>query len=194
MLDLQCFNRALKAKWIQRYLDPHNRGKWKLFVEFSLIGHDINLLLQGNLNSDDVASLGIEDPFTKELIETWSLLNLKKKKLSNFGITPIWYNSLIRIDNKPIHYRNWSTVGIYFVNDLLEEDSQFLTFDTFKEKFAIKGFICVYYLCLRARKLRYCIQHEFFQSLTCFKIAVSLCVWCLTVSFRGHVEGEGAST
>ena len=73
MLDLQCFNRALKAKWIQRYLDPHNynRGKWKLFVEFSLIGHDINLLLQGDLNSDDVASLGIKEPFTKELIETW---------------------------------------------------------------------------------------------------------------------------
>ena len=75
MLDLQSFNRALKAKWVQRYLDPHNRGKWKLFVEFSVTGHDLNLLLQENLNSDDVASL------------------------------PIWYNSLLRIDNKPMHYR-----------------------------------------------------------------------------------------
>ena len=46
-----------------------SRGKWKLFVEFSLTGHDINLLLQDNLNSDDVASLGIKEPFTKELIE-----------------------------------------------------------------------------------------------------------------------------
>ena len=62
MLDLPSFNRALKAKWVQRYLDPHNRGKWKLFVEFSLTGHNINLLLQGNLNSDDVDSLGIEEP------------------------------------------------------------------------------------------------------------------------------------
>ena len=70
MLDLQSFNRALKAKWIQRYLVPHNSGKWKLFVAVSLTGHDINLLLQRNLNSDDVASLGIEEPFTKELIET----------------------------------------------------------------------------------------------------------------------------
>ena len=31
-------------------------------MEFSLTGHDINLLLQGNLNSDDVASLGLEEP------------------------------------------------------------------------------------------------------------------------------------
>ena len=144
MLDLQCLNCALKAKWIQRYLDPHNRGKWKLFVEFSLTGHDINLLLQGNLNSDDVASLGIKEPFTKELVETWSLLNFKKQP-SNFGEIPIWYNSLIRIDNKPIHYRNWSSAGIYFVNDLLEEDSQFLTFDTFKEKFAIKTHFLQYH-------------------------------------------------
>ena len=75
MLDLQSFNRTLKAKWIQRYPDPHNRGKWKVFLEFliSLTGHNINLLLQGNVNSDDLASLGIEEPFTKEvkeLIET----------------------------------------------------------------------------------------------------------------------------
>ena len=78
MLDLQSFNLALNAKLVQRYLDPHNSGKLKLFVEFSLTGHDINLLLQENLNSDDVASLGIEEPFTKELIETWSLMNFKK--------------------------------------------------------------------------------------------------------------------
>ena len=71
-LDLQSFNRTVKAKWIQRYPDPHNRGKWKVFLEIliSLTGHDINLLLQGNVNLDDVASLGIEEPFTKELIET----------------------------------------------------------------------------------------------------------------------------
>ena len=75
MLD---FNRALKAKWVQRYLDPHNRGKWQLFVESSLIDHNINLLLQGNLNSEDADSLGIEEPFTKELIETWSLVNFLK--------------------------------------------------------------------------------------------------------------------
>ena len=41
------------------------------------MGHDIKLLLQGNLNSDD---------------RKWSLLNFKQK-LSNFGGTPIRSNS-----------------------------------------------------------------------------------------------------
>ena len=72
------------------------------------------------------------------------MLNFKKQ-LSNFGKTPIWYNSLIPIDNKPIHYRNWSSAGIYFASDLLEEESQFLTFDTFKEKFAIKAHFLKYH-------------------------------------------------
>ena len=26
-LDVQSFNRTLKVKWMQLYLDPHNRGK-----------------------------------------------------------------------------------------------------------------------------------------------------------------------
>ena len=26
MLDIKSFNRALTAKWIQRYLDPNNKG------------------------------------------------------------------------------------------------------------------------------------------------------------------------
>ena len=144
MLDIQSFNRALKAKWIQKYLDPQNKGKWKLLLAFFLNTHNIELLLHGNLNPDDVVSLGIEEPFTKELIETWSRLNFKKQ-LSNFGETPIWYNSLIRINNKPIYYRSWFSAGISLVSHLLGEDSLFLEFDTFKKKFGMKSHFLQYY-------------------------------------------------
>ena len=144
MLDIQSFNRALKAKWIQKYLDPQNKGKWKLLLAFFLNTHNIELLLHGNLNPDDVASLGIEEPFTKELIETWSRLNFKKQ-LSNFGETPIWYNSLIRINNKPIYYRSWFLAGISLISHLLGEDSLFLEFDTFKKKFGMKSNFLQYY-------------------------------------------------
>ena len=34
MLDIHIFNHALKAKWIQKYLDSSNKGKWKLFWTF----------------------------------------------------------------------------------------------------------------------------------------------------------------
>ena len=75
--------------------------------------------------------------FTKELIEIWPCLNFKKQP-SEFSSIPIWYNSFVRIDNKPIYYKNWYKAGILFENHLLGENSHFLTFDAFKEKFSVK--------------------------------------------------------
>ena len=44
----------------------------------------------------------------------------------------------MRIDNKPIYYKNWYKVGINFQNDPLDENFHFLTFYAFKEKFSVK--------------------------------------------------------
>ena len=38
-----------------------------------------NLLITSNLNVNDAASLEVDDPFTKELIEIWSCLNFEKQ-------------------------------------------------------------------------------------------------------------------
>ena len=58
---------------------------------------------------------------------------------------PIWYNSLIRINNKPFYYRNWSLADIRTVDHLLDKDSKFLTFDTFKKKYSVKTNFLQYY-------------------------------------------------
>ena len=137
MLDIQIFNRALKAKWIQKYLDSSNKGKWKLFLDFFLAKYNATLLITGNLNVNDAASLEIDDPFTEELIEIWSCLNFKKQP-PDFSNIPIWHNSFVRIDNKPIYYKNWYKAGIHFRNHLLDENFHFLTFDAFKKKFSVK--------------------------------------------------------
>ena len=52
---------------------------------------------------------------------------------SDFSNIPIWYNSFVRIDNKPIYYKNQYKAGIQFQNDLLDENFRFLTFDALKE-------------------------------------------------------------
>ena len=83
MLDIQSFNYALKAKWVQKYMDPNNKGKWKLFLDFFLGKHDHKLLFTGNLKLDDVTVLQIKDAFHKEVAECWSRLNFKTQ-LSNF--------------------------------------------------------------------------------------------------------------
>ena len=92
----------------------------------------------GNLKVEDVASLEIDDPFTKELIEIWCLLNFKHNP-SSFSHMSIWYNSLIRINGEPIFYKRWFVAGVNFVSNLLDEtSSRFLTFEDFKKKYPVK--------------------------------------------------------
>ena len=59
-LLVTCFDHFLPAKWIQKYLDFNNKGKWKLFIDFFLKRYDVNVLIMGNLNERDAASLEIE--------------------------------------------------------------------------------------------------------------------------------------
>jgi len=145
MLDIQSFNNALKAKWVQRYLDPNNKGKWKLLLDFFLHNHATTALFSGNLKPEDVATLEIEDPFTNELIESWCRLKFNHNPPS-LSRTSIWYNSLIRITGKPVFYKSWSAAGINIVSNLLDEtSSSFLTFEAFKEKYPVKGNFLQYY-------------------------------------------------
>ena len=139
MLDIQSFNNVIKAKWIQRYLDPNDKGKWKLFTDFFLGNHDATALFSGNLKPEDVATLEIEDPYTKELVEAWCRLNFRGNTIS-FSSMPIWYNSFIRISGKPFFYKSWFVADVTKVSNLLDEtSSRFLTFEAFKEKYTIKA-------------------------------------------------------
>ena len=124
MLDIQSFNDALKAKWVQKYLDDNNQAKWKFFFDYFTEKHGGKLILTGNLNQADVAALNIQDNFTKEVIEIWSNLNYEENP-TYIGNSPIWYNSLIRIANQPVFYQNWSRAGVNQVKDILDHSSNF---------------------------------------------------------------------
>ena len=101
MLDIQSFNNAVKAKWVQRYLDPNNKREMEIVYGFFFLGnHHATALYSGNLKPEDVGSLEIEDSFTKELVEAWCRLNLNCNPIS-FSSMPIWYNSSIRINGNP---------------------------------------------------------------------------------------------
>ena len=102
MIDIQSFNCALKAKWVQSYLNHNNsQARWKLFFEYFVKQHDVKLLLTGNLNQADVARLNIPDTFTEEVLEIWAKLNYDGHP-TQLGNLQIWYNSLIKVGNRQI--------------------------------------------------------------------------------------------
>ena len=136
MLDIRSFNYALKSKWVKKYLDDNNQAKWKLFLDFFIKQHDGKLLLTGNLKQADVAGLNIQDSFTKEVIEIWSNLTYDENP-THFGNVPIWYNSLIRIANRPIFYSDWARAGVNQAKDLLDQKFDFLKYKDFKTRYKV---------------------------------------------------------
>ena len=51
----------------------------------------------------------------------------------------LWNNKDISIDQKTLFWKTWFERGIYFVQDLLNEDGKFLSLDEFNRKFGLKA-------------------------------------------------------
>ena len=82
----------------------------------------------------------ISDSFTLEILQIWSdikyeanILSIEQLKAHN-----LWQNSLIRVGNRPIHYRSWSSKGVTTVGHLIKDDNNFLSFSDFTERYDIE--------------------------------------------------------
>ena len=55
--------------WVQRYLDPNNKGKEKLLTNYFPGNHHATSLFSGNWKPENVAILEIEDPYNEKIVE-----------------------------------------------------------------------------------------------------------------------------
>ena len=58
--------------------------------------------------------------------------------IDHFLSLPLWHNSLIRIDNRPVYYKSWSCKGIQNVTDLLKDPNNFLSSHGLQERYNVK--------------------------------------------------------
>ena len=114
MIDLVSFNKSLKTTWIKKYLNSTNNGKWKVFI-------DLANVFTGNLNTKDTKkSIKVSDVLIEEILEIWAEVNFEQQlaSLEHFQEQNLWHNSLIRIENKPIFFKDWCSKGITKVKHL----------------------------------------------------------------------------
>ena len=140
IIDIASFNKSLKATWIQKYLDPENHSKWKRLFDSDLVRYGGEAILKGNLNKKDINNLTISDPFVKEILEIWSEVFFQETIVSDEHLlsSPLWQNSLIRIQNKPVFYNDWLLKGITQVKHLMDESSNFLSLTAFQNKYDLQ--------------------------------------------------------
>ena len=95
-------------------------------------------VFRGNLSKEDLSKhFKISDTFISEILSIWTDINYEANIYSTEQLKAqnLWQNSLIRVGNKPIHYKSWSSKGVRNVGHLMKDSIQFLSFEDFKERF-----------------------------------------------------------
>jgi len=143
MIDLISFNKSLKATWVKKYLDTTNNGKWKIFWDLDLQNCGLENILSCNLNVTDILeTVKVTDPFLKEILEIWAEVNYEHHIASEvqFQEQNLWFNSLIRIGNKPVLLKDWPAKGITKVKQLQKLDSSnYLSLNEFRSKYSLNA-------------------------------------------------------
>ena len=150
-----CFNRSLKAIWIKKFLDTENQRGWKSFFDLELRKYGGVVTLTGILNKKDTCVLKVSVPFIKEILEIWSEVIFEQtvSQRTTFFSSPLWYNSLIRIANKPVFYKDWHAKGVTKVKHLMDDSGNFLSLPTFQNKYNLNVRPLAFYGLISAIKL-----------------------------------------
>ena len=141
MIDIKVFNRALKSGWIKKYLDNENHGKWKLLFDLELRKFGGEEIFRGNLSKEDLSKyIKISDTFTLEILQVWTDIKYEAtiSSIEQLKAHNLWQNSLIRVGNRPIHYRSWSSKGVTTVGHLMKDENNFLSFSDFTDRYNIE--------------------------------------------------------
>jgi len=103
---------------VKKYLENENCGQWKLFFDAELKKYGGKAIWRGNLNKTDTRNLiRVSDPFVKELLAIW------------------WYNSLMRMDGKPVFNREWFLEDTTKIKHSMDNSFTFLSPSSFENKY-----------------------------------------------------------
>ena len=70
---------------------------------------------------------------------------MKRNIFDEFSHIIIWNNRSIFIENKSIYFKDWAEKGVIFVQDFLNKNGDWMTFQEFIDKYYIRtNFLYIY--------------------------------------------------
>ena len=124
MPHILSFCQALKMTWINKLVDPLNVSAWKtLFIDlYNKFGADKLWMMP----PDGIIKISAHlNKFWRDVFLNWSSLYEGVTDTPNGILSQsIWFNNNIRVNNEVIFYEKWCESGIFFVNDLLNENNE----------------------------------------------------------------------
>jgi len=114
MIDLESMIKSLRLAWLKRIFGS-NEGAWKSYLCVSLERFGGLFLFHCNY---DIKDVHISSQFYSELLRWWYEFRVVFDTGKQWQYI-LWNNKEIRVNNKPIFYKNFFQKDIIHVNDLL---------------------------------------------------------------------------
>ena len=131
MIDFEVMNTALKIFWIKR-ICQNSESSWKTLAEHFFREHGgLSFLL--NCRYDvKLLNLNYVPPFYHTILKYWQenkAIILDDPHKEN---EIIWNNKSILINKTMRYSKQWHRTGLMYINDLLDENFNFLSYDKFQ--------------------------------------------------------------
>ena len=133
LVNLLYKDKALKASWVTFYkTDELCNAMLKYFLKITITDE----LWQCNLSVKDVKLL-FDDCFWRDVLAAWCELHFVSLEESCVNSQIIWYNTHIRIDNKPIFWEKCYCEGLIYLNQLFDTDGKLWPHKVIQEMFGL---------------------------------------------------------
>jgi hypothetical protein len=136
VVDLAKFMDALKVTWIKRC--SNNCTKYAELVKFICPFMSDFWTFGCEYIKNNVHHLNNE--FWKDVWNGFTSLSLTAlpKSWEEFLSLPIWFNQMFKIAGRSFCDKKYLEKGIVFINDLMDRNGRFLTFEDFKNKYSVQ--------------------------------------------------------
>ena len=124
LVDLAAREKSLKATWIQTISDDSSIAN----IAFNTINWKLKeWVFDCNLAPTDVKYMEIRNRFWSDMLKAWCEYNYENENTYDTD-QPIWYNSNIRINNRPVFWEKCFRKGLWKISQLYE-DGQPISFN-----------------------------------------------------------------
>ncbi|XP_062599221.1 uncharacterized protein LOC134260692 [Saccostrea cucullata] len=125
MLNLKSFISSMKLFWIRQLIFT-NRGMEHLIPNFNL-----DKFINCGIDYVTIYLKTLKNKFWIDVFKSWIILQNHEIVSEVAGDSPLFYNPMIRIGGKPFYNKQMFNNNIRRVNDIINEDGSFLSFESF---------------------------------------------------------------
>ena len=134
MINVRNFIKSMKISWVRRLL--FEEKSWSNIIKLKIVCE--KLLTCGTDYISNVIP-NIQNKFWSDVFKAWEEFTKHTDfDNDNPAKTPIFLNKNILIGNSSVIYKTWFDKGIKFINDILDENDNFLKYEDFKRKYNVQ--------------------------------------------------------